>query len=340
LAFGGLATIEPYRAHFTPFVSSLVVLFSLIWAVGATALSLRYSEFLFKRSHTAYIDLLDWKLPWVLSVLSVLSVAFGLWSFGRNNFAALLVADIAFLLVLFSLLLLPLVLPLTVGGELLQPARGFGKVLAGIGKLLIGVWHVILQLIVPFILVLRGTWQAWLVAALLVFVPMWVGEWLLKRNSRVGLALAWLLYGALMLALPWLIAPAGTPTLAAQLAAYLPAWLGQLVPALLAALVGAVLCCVWFGWYLGVCFVLNGHNNEVGGAARIENYKEFIRFRVTPDGLTGYVIAVDDVSMIDKEIEVNGQTRKGDGEDLQPKLIDVFHLQVKAAAAAPAAAKS
>ena len=67
-----------------------------------------------------------------------------------------------------------------------------------------------------------------------------------------------------------------------------------LVPSLAAALVGAVMCCYWFGWYLGVCFAFNGHNNEVGGAARIERFKQFVRVHLTPQGLTGYVIAVND----------------------------------------------
>jgi hypothetical protein len=84
--------------------------------------------------------------------------------------------------------------------------------------------------------------------------------------------------------------------------------------------------CLWFGWYLGVCSLFNGHNNEAGGAARIEKFKQFIRFKLTEDGLTGYVIAVDDVSMIGEQRD-NGEWN--DGRDLKPKLIDVFHLTVK-----------
>jgi hypothetical protein len=75
------------------------------------------------------------------------------------------------------------------------------------------------------------------------------------------------------------------------------------------------MCCFWFGWYLGVCFAFNGHNNEVGGAARIERFKQFIRFRVTDAGLTGYVIAVNEP--------------REDGRDLKPHLVDVFHLYPK-----------
>ena len=181
----------------------------------------------------------------------------------------------------------------------------------------------------------------------LFFLAPRVGERLLKRNSRWGLLIAWLSYGGLMLSLPYLAALAA-PYLTSLLPPFvlsppfLHDWQGSagLLPAALAAVVGAGMSCIWFGWYLGVCFAFNGHNNEVGGAGRIEEFKEFIRFRVTEEGLTGYVIAVDDVSMIDNDIKVNGQTRKGDGADLQPKLIDVFHLKVKPAAAAPSAAKA
>jgi len=89
-------------------------------------------------------------------------------------------------------------------------------------------------------------------------------------------------------------------------------WWG-IVPAALAGLVGAAMCCVWFGWYLGVSSLYNSHYNEAGGAARIEKFKQFVRIRLTPDTLTGYVIAVD--------------SPREDGKQLEPKLIDVFHIK-------------
>ena len=130
--------------------------------------------------------------------------------------------------------------------------------------------------------------------------------------------IAWIVYGGVMLFLPKIV---GQPAVFFE-------WTGPwgLVPAILAGLAGAVICCLWTGWYFAVCFAFNGHNNEVGGAARIENFKEFIRFRLTRDGITGYVIAVDDVSVINT-VDEQGRTR--DGSDLNPKLIDVFHLKCK-----------
>jgi hypothetical protein len=69
-----------------------------------------------------------------------------------------------------------------------------------------------------------------------------------------------------------------------------------------------------------------GHNNEVGGAVRIEGYKQFTRFKVTKDYITGYVIGMDRVDMIGEQ---DDDGNKVDGKSLDPKLIDVFTLTVK-----------
>lgn len=327
-AFLGLVAILPYRVHISAFGNSLLVLFTIIWAAGATALGIRYSEFLFKKSHERYIRKWDWALPWALTILSLLTVASGLWFFGKQNPAALLVSDILFVVVLMGSFLLLVAMPLMMGAELLRN-RGVPKWLRIMGMLLIGLWHAVLQLAVPIILVRRGNSVTLLVTVILVFVSIPVGAFFLKRNSKAGLTLAWVVYGAIMLTLPWITARytgLEAPFAGAE-------WLGWsgLVPSIIAGLVGAVMCCVWFGWYLGVSFIFNGHNNEVGGAARIEEFKEFIRFRVNKDGLTGYVIALDRVSMIGEPIP--GGTEKQDGEYLKPKLVDVFHLKVKPASA-------
>lgn len=89
----------------------------------------------------------------------------------------------------------------------------------------------------------------------------------------------------------------------------------MLVPITLAAVFGALLSCVWVSWYFAVCLGFNGHNNEAGGAARIERFKQFIRFRLRENDLTGYVIAIDDP---EKE-----------GRLLSPRVIDVFRLVAK-----------
>ena len=57
----------------------------------------------------------------------------------------------------------------------------------------------------------------------------------------------------------------------------------------------------------------DGHNEQAGGAARIERFKEFIRVRLTADSLTAYVIAFDEPAM--------------HGHELRAKVIDVFELR-------------
>jgi hypothetical protein len=55
--------------------------------------------------------------------------------------------------------------------------------------------------------------------------------------------------------------------------------------------------CALFGWYLAIAGALDGHFNEMAAAALVDRYRQFIRFRLTPDELTAYVIAVDDVTL-------------------------------------------
>ena len=304
----------------TPFNNSLLVLATVVWAAGAVALSLRYSEFLFNKSQhrEERIKKKDWVLPWLLSLAAVVAVAFGLWIYGQNNAAALIISDALFVLVVIGLGVgLVWWLPFNVGAELLFTKP---KAVRVAGKVLLGLWHFLLQVAVPLLLVRKGSLLLWLLVASAVAVATWLGGLLLRKGSGAGLAAVWFLLGALTLALPFVLPRfvSGDWWLTRQWFAGPEAtgW-GGLWPTVVAAVVGALMCCVWFGWYLGVCFAFNGHNNEVGGAARIERFKQFIRFHLTEKGLTGYVIAVNDPAE--------------HGSDLVPHLVDVFHLEPKAA---------
>jgi len=311
------------------FGKSLIIQLSIIWAGAAIALSVRYSEFLFEKSHWNCIRWHDWALTWALAISGCSGVASGLWFFGRDTAPAYLVSDLIFMLVVGGVVLGLTLLPIYAGGELCQPrtairgsienkAPGFGrKILRG----LFGLWHAILQIGAPFLfarqmaLMTRTTAVALLViAALLILAMRRIGGSLLEAGRRKTLAIAWVFYGALILALPWLVREIGGQDGAFFPIERLSGWPG-LWWSLVAGAIGLVMSCVWFGWYLGVCFAFNGHNNEVGGACRIEEFKQFIRFRLTEDGLTGYVIAID-------------RPRK-QGRDLEPKVIDIFHLRVK-----------
>lgn len=317
--FGGLALVAADAEHITPFGNSLLVMLTFVWAGAAVALSLRYSEFLFKKAqrHDTDITRLDWLLPGLLPAAGVLAIGFGLWAFGQNNSVALIVSDSVFVAVVLGLCIGLILLPFRAGAELFattNPVLGFA------GKLLIGLWHFVLQLAVPLVLVRKGSVLLCLAVALIIALATWVGGALLRRYSRVGLAVAWVFFGALTLALPFVLGKnVPQDSWLTRLPFAESAWTGWwgLLPAFIAAVVGAVMCCFWFGWYLGVCFVFNGHNNEVGGAARIEQFKQFIRFRLTKEGLTGYVIAVNDP--------------EERGGELTPHVVDVFHLRPKGA---------
>jgi hypothetical protein len=321
LFFLGLFMVKPYRAHITPFGNSLLVLLTFVWGGACVALTLRYTEFLFKKAHDKPVRQSDQALPWFLCVSAVLAVGLGLWSFGRNNLPALLVSDMLFigamLLVFFGVVF---VLPFSAAAGLLAKRGAAGS----IGKFLIGAWHYLLQVTIPFVLIRKASLLTLFIAAAVILVGAPLGERLLARFKGGALAAVWVVLGALTLLLPVWLVPA-TPVAGEGLWPVLvrpwfvpgewTGWLG-LVPSLAAALVGAVMCCYWFGWYLGVCFAYNGHNNEVGGAARIERFKQFVRFRLTREGLTGYVIAVNDPT--------------DSGRDLTPHVVDVFHLRPKA----------
>jgi len=333
----GLLSIQPYRYQITPFINSLLVLYSIFAAVTAIILNVRYSEYLFKKSFNsqttegwaAWIERkVDDYLPWLLWILAIVVVTVGMWFFGKNNLPAYLTSDIVFTVVLIAAAVGIMLLPFKVAGDLLYTKPKWLRI---VGKTAIGLWHLILQLLVPYILILNGNYITWALAAILVLLPIPLAQYLLKKNNRIGLTLLWLLYGSVMLALPWITKSAlAAGGIGYQVIFPDPKGWFTLVPALIAGVIGAIICCLWTGWYFAVCFIFNGHNNEVGGTARIENFKEFIRFRLTKDGLIGYVIAVDDVSLIGEKADHTDRVM--DGSDLKVKLIDIFHLVPKTAA--------
>jgi hypothetical protein len=322
----GFLSVTPYRDHITPFVSSILVFFSIFTAVVAIVLAIRYNGYLFQKSfHKTSTGTSDWILPFTLWILAILFVGATLWLFGKNNLPAFLLSDILFLTAVIALVFSTIALPLKVGGDLLCTKPKWLRI---VGKLLIAVWHLVLQLFVPYLLIRTGNVVLWILAAVLLVLPIPLTKLLIKKNSAIGVTLLWVVYGAVMLTLPWLTMK-GLSYLNVPYVPVFTTFAGwkALVPTLLAGGAGAVICCLWTGWYFVVTFLFNGHNNEVGGAARVEGFKQFIRFRLTREGLTGYVIAVDDVSKIG---EVDAQGRTMDGSDLKPRLVDVFQLRPKA----------
>ena len=333
LSIIGVLSIIPYRPFITPFGNSLWVYLTLIWAVSSIIFTLRYSDWLFLQSSRITIGQSDWFITWALALATLASLAVGLWLFGKNNLPAYLVADIIFVTVLLASFAGLIYVAVSMGGQ-------HQKLLGKFGMVLVGFWHWILQLGVALLLLKKGTWLTVAFSVVAFFVFMVWGKKFMIRNYKKRLTALWLLYGATMLALPplvyWWLASWSDKYANLRSALFWPhpfgpqssfasyEWWGnfggfwQLVPLALACLFGLVFSCIWVGWYFAVCLRFNGHNNEAGGAARIENYKQFIRFRLRENDLTGYVIAVD------SPVGEGNQLRKDKPDNV--RIVDVFHL--------------
>jgi len=334
LGIVGVFSIMPYRDFITPFGNSLWVLLTIVWAATSIIFSVRYSDWLFEQASKRKVGNRDWVITWGLSLAAVVSMAAGLWLFGKNNLPAYLVSDILFVTVVLATFFLLLYIAFSSGGQF---QRGWKKV----GMLFIGFFHWLLQLGVALLLIKKGTWLTVAMSLLVVLGFIKVGKYLMGKNQRWRwkLLIAWVVFGGIILGLPPLIYQVLKPywqqgwaqalffphvfqQAPGSFASY-EWWGGEwwnslgpwwiLAPLAIASVFGALLSCVWVGWYFAVCLGFNGHNNEAGGASRIENFKQFIRFRLRPNDLTGYVIAIDHPSE--------------DGGKLEPKVIDIFHLK-------------
>jgi hypothetical protein len=316
----GLIGFYGWEKNITRYGRSLIVLVALIWSLLAIIESVWYSEWLFEKAYHENVKANQYWPIWALLIMSVLGFGASLWLFGEHE-AKFLVSDLLHLIIL-----------LAVGGGLIYFAYGVGAHLKkGVGKagfLLLGFSHALLQIAVPFLLVRKGHLLWAVVAALLAAVGFkYVGRWLAGMKNGWWLAAAWVVFGAVLLAIPFII---GTPQEYEGVKEWLRpvffenkvlnipdrTWVKFLLCGYAGA-IGAVMSCVLFGSYLAVALGFNGHNNEAGGAARIEGFKQFIRFRINREGLTGYVIGID----------VSG-TEGGQGK-LRPKIIDIFHVREK-----------
>jgi hypothetical protein len=295
----------------TPFGCSMLVLVSLICGACAVIESFLYSEWLFHQAYEGPVRWYDYWPIWVLVGFAVAVTGAALSYFGKYNKAALLTSDIIFALAIVAVPLGLIYLAVSTGGAL---NSGGGKILFA----LFGIWHAVLQLFVPFLLVRRGSLLSFVAVAVSIFIFRWIGAQLVKQHSP-WLAALWLVYGLWLLYVPFLLSSeqALLPMVSSSLTSYLPflnfPQFSLILACIVAGLVGLVMTCVTFGWYLAVSLAFNGHNNEAGGAARIESFKGFIRIRITPQALTAYVIGFD-------KPEINGQ-------NLKLRIIDTFQLK-------------
>lgn len=285
---------------------SLIIFAGLIWSVMAVVQSVRYSEWLFEEAHYGTVRTRHYWPLWVLIIMSVLGFGSCAWFFGRHE-SAYLISDLLFFAVVAGCVFGLTYFAVSTGAGL---KRGAGK----LAFLLLGLSHGLLQLSVPFLLIRKGHWLLAPLAMLAVVVVFrYVGRALAKMKNGWPLVVAWVALGAALLAIPFLLDASLTPGFGDGGINRPEGGWARLGLCLLAAAAGALLSCVLFGWYLAVSLAFNGHNNEAGGAARIEGFKQLVRVRLTPEGLTGYVIGF--------------AKPETEGGRLQPKLVDVFHVR-------------
>ncbi len=287
---------------FHPLMSDLALLTMLAVSFLCLWWGRQYDDALnFKSRKTGRLTWIDWLQLAILWTFTVMTGLFGMTRYGFYPLAVSAV-DILFLVVVLGILAGLPVFACKAGAHL----YGFwGKT----GFFFLGLAHAVLQLSVPVVLVVsRGPgFGAAAVLATVVFtlivgqiVPCLMGRSLARKRRWVGVLLLalWLAWGT------GLIVLAGSEPEKQQV----NWWSFGLALGL-----GAILSCTWLGWYLAISLCFDGHNNEAGGGARIERFKQFIRFRLTDQGLTGYVIAIDDPN--------------ADGSKLKPKVVDVFEVR-------------
>ncbi len=285
-----------------PLASNLVVLAMLALSYVALLWCRQYDDAMNRVARAkGRLTFSDQAYGWLLWAFTLLSALFGITRYGVDSLAVVSI-DLAFLVVLFGILAGLPGFAWAVGGEL----HGLpGK----IGFLLLGLWHALLQLAMPLLLVVAfPAWLALLLGIATVgvswaagrYAPRLPNDWQAAKRGRVG---------AVLLAL-WLVWTGGLVGAAFAFSSPQEANGSSFFVALA---LGLIFSCTFFGWYLGISICFDGHNNEAGGGARIEQWKQFIRFRLTAEGLTGYVIAIDEV--------------EEDGKLLKPRLIDVFEVR-------------
>ena len=158
-----------------------------------------------------------------------------------------------------------------------------------------------------------------------------LGAWLMKQNKRRLLVVSWIIYGLIVLLTPFAVLylfPSSETLnetirrISAGIVGYFTDspdpkftdWLYIALSLLIVASIGYRMSRVWFSWYLGVSVLYNGHNNESGGMARIEDFKQILRIKVEQNKLTVFVIGLD-------------TAQPNLDEKLKLKLVDKFELK-------------
>jgi hypothetical protein len=331
----GVATCIANRTKLHPFGLSLIILVHIVVGVELLILSVQNSAWLAHRPKLDTGHKSRFAPVWALTGAAGGIVLFGIWAFGSSP-GAYVLSDVTFALVVIGLFVALTVLGGVKGGELQRlPGKLF--------MTLMGMWHAILQLVVALALIRIGNWRAVIVALglILLFSGLSIPYTKISidglgaramRGSPVILIVLWFTYGAALLALPVIfhehrgslmvgkdhyssfLPPAIVNLFGQNVTSYGPAWVLEIISLLSALGLGFLLSMSFLSWYFAVAMVFQGHNNEVGGAGRIEKFRHILRICLTEDSVTCYVIAFDEP--------------KVDGHDLDLELVDKFTLTV------------
>jgi hypothetical protein len=251
----------------------------------------QYDSFLLTQPHWRTTGWIDDSFQWVLTIVMLALGALAFAAYGNWPIVSLVVTALALALVIAVGVGL-IAFSVAVGATQFRGApRGAFAI--------VGVLHATLQLGAATMWALVPTWSTALALVLAPWVlwPIGVAAANTLRGGRAIATVAWPVGGGGALAAAWFLGRG-------QALTGWPFWLAT-------AALGAFVGCAHFGWYLAVSLTWNAHNNEAGGAARVERYKQFVRFRVTRERLTGYVVAVDEP--------------RADAAPVA-RLVDVFHV--------------
>ena len=282
-----------------PFLSSFLLLaylaplpLSVLWVV-------KYLATIPKQAKVRRIEGSD-SIPRYLALsFGIGSASLGLLGYGSNSVAAFAL-DLGAMTALSFSFLLPIGLGLSQGA---QRSFRFRLLYAALG-LCFGVFQVALPLSLSLWARPAGAAAILLTALSLELLTLWLFR---RWPNRYLLLVAFLATGSICLALS--VSNLRLSPVDGQ----------SFVVALIA---GGLFTCIWLGFYLAVALSFGAHNNEAGGAARLDGFRHFVRIKVEADRITGYVIGFER-----PEVEVV------DGDDaarvLQARLVDRFELHAQ-----------
>jgi hypothetical protein len=347
----------PY-GRLTPFANNTLLLISLVVAGTAAIVGIYYSKWLFEQSYRIKVNLYSSIPAMALSAISIGVLLGSIWSFGQQAGRSIL-ADVLYLFVLLAFPAGCVLLAVFLGNHIPGFKRGMWFGLMGLWH---GSLQLIVPVLLVWLGNAWAFVAAGLTVSTFVLGGTFIAKSRRFKGliNPLMLTTVWVIYGLWMILIPFIwqrsareLAVVTGPTLVfasfvtAGILAFslldfesrlsipifvffamgipLVCWMinPRLGTGILAGLIGAVMSCVWLGWYFATALVFHGHANEAGSTARTEEYKHFIRFKLTKDTLTGYVIAVDFPQAPQQPSE---WPTKG-GHNLKPRLVDVFTLR-------------